>query len=262
MKRLLYLSIGILAVIVLAIILTQRRDRSLATSKTVTLTICCAAALKPVIESTSAKYEEATGMRIQAQYGASGTLLSNIKLAKLDDLFLPADESFITKAQEDQLIKADYPLALMTPVLVIPKSNPEHITSLAQVINNKAFTLAYADPETASIGKISRAALQRSDDWERLIPHIVVTLPTVTDVANAVKIGTVDGGIVWDAVARQYPDMTIIHVPTLDQARQHVVIGVLTTSKHAKEADDFAGYLASSDGQAIFRNLGYDAVER
>jgi molybdate transport system substrate-binding protein len=227
----------------------------------VTLTIFCAAALKPVIEHVAKRYEAAHNIRLETQYGASGLLLSNIKFVRWGgDIYLPADASYIESAKRDGLIMQAMPLASMTPVLVTRKSKSKRITSLPQLCSDTYATLACADPEIASIGKITRAALLRSGEWKQIEPHITVTLPTVTDVANAVKIGSVDYGIVWDAVARQYPEMSMIHLPSLDQARQRVSIGVLTTSPHPEHAKAFAQFLASPEGQSILRKLGYETA--
>lgn len=229
--------------------------------KTPTLTIYCAAALKPVIERASSEYFKKHAVRVEAQFGASGTLLSNIEMTKLGDLYLPADDSFLSLAKKKHLIAQTLSLAQMTPVIIVPKENPLQITSLDRLCKD-GVRLAFANPDTASIGKVTRAVWQGTGDWSRVERRIFVMLPTVTDVANAVKLKTVDAGVVWDAVARQYPEMTSVHVPALDRARQRVGIGVLSTSKHPQQAAGFARYLASPDGQAILRELGYATVRR
>ena len=223
------------------------------------LTISCAAALRPALERASTAYYQKSGVRVEAQYGASGTLLSSLVLVQQGDLYLPADDSFLADAQQKALLRDSYPLARMTPVIFVPAGNPRKIAALSDLWK-PGVRVACADPETASISRVTRAVLQKSGDWPRLAPHITVTLPTVTDVANAVKLGTVDAGIVWDAVARQYPEMVMIHVPLLEQARHQVALGVLTTSRHPQQAEEFATFLASPEGQAIFHGLGYETV--
>lgn len=225
------------------------------------LFIYCAAALKPGVDVIAKQYQQEYGITIQAQYGASGTLLSNIKISQQGDVYLPADESFIALAHADSLIGYTLPLVRMHPVIMVKKGNPRHITSLNDLINRNDLKIAYCDPDSASIGKITRAVLSRTGDWRRLEPRITVMLPTVTDAANAVKLGTVDAAIVWDAVAKQYPEATAVEVPIFQQAEQSVVVGVLTTSTQTAAAARFVRYLgASNKGLVVFKKLGYKVV--
>lgn len=233
----------------------------MARSASPTLMVYCAVALRPALEVIAHQYQREYGITVQTQYGASGTLLSNIKITRQGDLFLPADESYLTlaNAEKTRLISKTVPLAYMTPVIMVKKGNPLKIGSVNDLIVRKEVRIAMANPDAASIGKITREALERSGQWSAFAPRITVMLPTVSDVANAVKLGTVDAGIVWDAVAKQYPELTAVHdKQVLDHATQRVQIGVLTTSTQADAAWQFARYCAASDkGLKVLRELGY-----
>lgn len=226
--------------------------------KTPPLLIYCAAALKPLIDEAIPQYEKQYGVPVHVQYGASGTLLSNISITKRGDLYLPADESFLVEAKKSKHVDSTHTLVYMTPVLVVHTKNTLGITSFEKFMGTRRATLAFANPETASISRVTRTVLQKSGEWARVEPHITVTLPTVTDVANAVKLRTVDAGIVWDAVARQYPEFTIIRHAPLDQARQQVSVGVLRTSTQPKRTRHFAEFLVSKKMKSVYRKLGYD----
>ena len=77
-----------------------------------------------------------------------------------------------------------------------------------------------------------------------------------------VKIGSVDAGIIWDALAVQYPELETIELPEFQKGKQQIVIGVLTSSKRPTEALRFARYLAAQGkGLKVFSDMGYDVVE-
>ncbi|MEQ6120479.1 molybdate ABC transporter substrate-binding protein [Reichenbachiella sp. MALMAid0571] len=225
------------------------------------LTMYCAAGMKPAVEQIAKAYQKEYGVNVNLQYGGSGTLLSNILVANQGDLYLAADESYIQKAQEKGLLDETQPLAYLKPVIAVKANNPLKIKSLAD-LKNKDIKLAIANPEAASIGKVLKKILTQSGEWEEFKPFIEVMKPTVNEVANDVKIGTVDAGIIWDAVANQYPELEYIEVPEWQKYTQQVTFGVLKSTKNPTAALKFMRYLSARDkGLTTFSSLGYEPIE-
>jgi molybdate transport system substrate-binding protein len=82
----------------------------------------------------------------------------------------------------------------------------------------------------------------------------------VTDVANDLKLGTVDAGIVWDAMLRQreYEGLERVPVPELEAREARVEAVVLTCSNQPEAAQEFARFLAAPDGGRLqFEKLGF-----
>lgn len=264
MKRPWVLVIGSLVVIVGLIVLLQWQSR---TSRPVTgvggkpLLVFCAAGIKPPVEAVAHEYEQTFGVRVQLQYGGSGTLLSNLRVADSGDLFLAADESYMKSAREFGLLAEAIPLARMRPVIAVAKGNPRNILTLED-LQRTDVRVAMANPEAASIGRTVRALLQKSGQWIELEKHITVFKPTVNDVANDVKIGSVDAGIVWDATARQYPELEFVTLPLFDAATETISIGVLKRSQQPAAALRFARYLGARDqGLKQFEKFHYEPVD-
>jgi len=228
------------------------------------LVLYCAAGIKPAIEPVARQYEREYRVSLQLQYGGSGTLLSNIRVAKTGDLFLAGDESYIQLGREQGVIAEAIPLARQTPVIAVRAGNPKRIATLADLRREDA-RVALANPDAASIGSVTRKLLQATGDWEPLEKHVRATgvfKPTVNDIANDIKLGTVDAGILWDSTARQYPDLEMIRLPVLDAAVQRVMIGVLTASQQPTAALRFARYLGARDrGLREFVRQHYEPVE-
>src|SRR6185295_18806017 len=122
------------------------------------LIVYCAAGLKPPIERAAREYEKLYGGSIQVQYGGSGTLLSNLRVSRRGDLFLAADQSYLDIARTNGLVDEIVPLAYLTPVLAVRKSNPKRLSSMQDLVTRNA-TLAFANPEAAAIGKVTRDLL-------------------------------------------------------------------------------------------------------
>ena len=225
------------------------------------LTVFCAAGIKTPVEAVARDYEKAFGVPVRLQFGGSQTLLANAEVAKVGDLFLPADDSYLQLAREKQLIAETMPLARMTAVLAVRKGNPKNLRSLDD-LQRPDVKLAQANPDAAAIGKLTRAALEKAGQWDALQKRTTVFKPTVNDVANDLKLGTVDAGFVWDAVVQQYPDLEMVRLPALDSAVARITVGVLRSSRQPTAALRFARYLAARDkGLLEFAQHGFVPVE-
>jgi len=225
------------------------------------LLVFCAAGIKPPVAAVAREYEQAFGVGVQLQYGGSGTLLSNLRVTDTGDLFLAADESYMKAAREFGLLAETIPLARQRPVIAVAKGNPKHIRTLED-LNQPGVRVAMANPDAASIGRTVRDCLQRAGQWAEFAKRVTVFKPTVNDVANDVKIGSVDAGLVWDATARQYPELEFVTVPLLDQGVETITIGVLKRSTQPTAALRFARYLGASDkGQKQFAKFYYEPMD-
>jgi molybdate transport system substrate-binding protein len=250
--------IRLLAVVLLVVASGCKRQKAAEADRP--LLVYCAAGIRTPVEAVAAKYERETGMRIQIQYGGSQSLLSNLDLSRRGDLFLPADDSYIDLARQKKLVREVRPLAQMSAVVAVAKGNPARVRSFADLVSGSV-KVAQANPDAAAIGKLTREALQKSAAWEQLKARTIVFKPTVNDVANDVKLGSVDAGIVWDAVVAQYMDLEAVAIPELRPVQAHIAAAVLQCSAQPAAALRFLDYLASRDeGLREFQRLGYQVT--
>ncbi len=218
------------------------------------------AELKPAVEPVAQEYERIFGVPIQVQYGGSGTLLSNLRVAGRGDLFIAADDSYMQLARSNGLVAEIIPLVHMVPVLAVRRGNPKNLHGLADLLQ-PGVTLVMANPEVAAIGKVVRDLLQKSGEWPALVRQIKVLKPTVNDVANDLKLGAADAGIVWDATARQYPELEGIGLESFAAVENTVPVGVLKSCPQPRSALRFARYLGARDrGLRQFERTGYQPV--
>ena len=210
------------------------------------LTVYCAAGIKAPVEAAAREYEQAYGVPVRLQDGGSQTLLANIQVAGLGDLFLPADDSYVELARRKGLLAETIPLARMTAVLAVRKGNPRNLRSIDDLLWAD-IKLSQANPDAAAVGRVVRAVLQKSGQWDALQSRVAVSKPTVNDVANDIKLGTVDAGFLWDAVALQYPDLDLVRLPGLEAAVGHISVGLLRASRQPAAALRFARYLSARD---------------
>lgn len=226
-----------------------------------TVELFCAAGVQHVIEPMLAEIERETGVAVRVQYGGSGALLAAIELTRKGDLFLAADETYVELAEARGLVAERYSLARQTPVIVVRRGNPLGITGLGDLLAGKV-RFALANPEAASIGRTVRDGLRSSGMWEALAAHCSVFTPTVTDVATAVQLGSVEAGIIWDTNVRQFEGLEAVAAPELSPASQRLVLALLSTARTGEPARRVAEYLSDPQrGLARFRQAGYEVIE-
>jgi molybdate transport system substrate-binding protein len=230
------------------------------------LIVACAASNRGIMEDVRGEYEREYGVPVVVRYGPSQALLAALEVSGDGDLFLPADDGFLAVAAGRGLVADTMPLATMRGVIAVPAGNPRNIRSVADLCA-EGLRVSLADPEVAAIGAVVRTALAADGRWERLAARAGgsgrgVFRTTVHEVANDVRLGSVDAGIVFDAVLHDYPMLEAVPAAELAEATAQVVVGVLAGSRQPARARHFARYLSARDrGLARYRAHGFTTTE-
>jgi molybdenum ABC transporter molybdate-binding protein len=225
------------------------------------LLVYCAAGVRPPVEAAARDYREAYGVEVQLQHGGSQTLLANIEAAGRGDLYPPGDDSYLQTARAKGLVREILPLARMTPVLAVHKGNPKNLHSLDD-LKGEGVRVAQANPDAAAVGRLTAESLKKAGRWADVGKHIVVTKPTVNEVANDVAVGSADAGFVWDATARQTAAVEAMPLPDFADVHAHVAVGVLACTEQPAAALRFARFLAARDrGLPLFQREGYKPAD-
>lgn len=266
-------SLVVLAVLVLFLVRGERRGPAASADKSVGdssgtsaegLFVFCAAGLRTPVERIASEYEREYGASVQLQYGGSATLLGQLELSEAGDLYLAGDETYVRQAREKGLVREEIPVARMRPVVAVNKNNPKNIRGLDDLLRQDV-RVAIGNPDQSAIGKLTRQLLTDAGKWEALENRVQaggVFKPTVPEVANDVKLGSVDAGIVWDSTVAEYPELQAIRSPELDRGTAHITIGAASKAKDPTAALRFARYLAARDrGLKQFAASGFEPVD-
>ena len=216
-------------------------------SRTRSLVVYAAPTSRLPLEAIAADYERETGQHVELRFGASEDVLTRVRLpnpAEPGDVFVPADDSYIRHAREFGLVAEVFPIARVRAVVLLAKGNPKAITAWADLLRDGVI-VAMPNPG-AAVGKLVRDHLSLTRNWTALKPRVTDT-GTVTEAANATKIGSADAAIVWDAVAHApaYRGQTILTLPELDAITGRIEAAVLNQSPDPAAAQKFARYLSS-----------------
>lgn len=253
--------VSLAAIVICVLLLKLNAARETDGGDADVLTVFCAAGLRPAMEGVRARYEEEHGVRIDVNYGGSGSLLSVIRGSGEGDLYIAADLSYLDQARQLGLGAEILPFAWQKPVVAVPKGNPKGLSSLDDLLRED-IRVGVANPEAAAVGKCVRTVLRGVGRWKAFAQHFATMKPTVNEVANDVKIGALDAGFTWDATLISYPELEAVELPELGAGERQVGVTVLVSSVAPTAALRFARFLAASDrGLPEFEKRGFRVVD-
>ena len=225
--------------------------------RTEPLIIQCAAALREPMEEIIPLFEQQKGIPIEVRYGESASILTNLRVTKQGDIFLPADDSYIADAED--LLGDVLPLAKMNAALVVNPAFGRSINTWEDLFKGET-QIAIANPKAAAVSRLTKAHLDDST-WKRLSARAVEMGP-VTQVANAVKNDrNITAGIIWDSMVSSphYKDLQQVKLKELDGIAATVKIGVVKNSPRYAEALGFAQFVAIGCPD-ILRKHGFTVI--
>lgn len=221
----------------------------------------CAAGIKQPVAELAAIYSDKYNVQVNIQYGGSGTLLSNLQIAKKGDLYLAGDNSFLDLAKAKGLVKEVQPLAQMLPVIIVKKGNPKQIKGIADLKRNDV-NVSLGNPEATAVGDLFKAMCEQSGDWEAVKANAKVFKPTVNEMAADVEIGSIDACVGWDATVMLYDDLEAVSIGRDESLFRTIEVGVLNNSQQPTEALKFLRFLSSQEfGNPTFEKHGFRPIK-
>ena len=250
-------SVALLAGLVGALYWTRNPDR------TEPLIVYCAEALRPSMTVIAEEYQRDYKQKVELRFGSSSTILTSFEKVQKGDLFLPADDSYIQTAVEHSVVRSGeiFNLARMKAVIVVSPKFAGIIKTWDDFLG-KDVRIGLGHESTA-ITKVLKGKLEEAKLWDALIKHKPSMLGNVNDVLNSVKLGSVDAGIVWDAVAHPHPELKPFTPKELETVEARVQIALAKSTKQRDNALHFLRYLRASDkGSPHLEKQGFTEIEK
>ncbi len=230
--------------------------------------------MRPAMEEIAKLFEKETGWKVSINYNDSGSLMAVIETTGKGDIYVPHDP-FPAAMQKKGLVDRAYTVAVITPVIVVRKGNPKKIASIRDLAREDV-KVGLPDPQYSTTGHIVPIIFRKAGIAEAMAKKHIARARGGGEIANAVKIGTVDAGIVWNAVAYARRDaldaipieplwmpeakadaVTTATFGVIDNSCVKVVVMTLKNSPHLEAARKLAELAASERGRAIFAKHGF-----
>jgi molybdate transport system substrate-binding protein len=219
------------------------------------------------MEEAARSFEELSGIKVYLNFGGSGTMLSQLKIARRGDLYIPGSPDFMAKAERGDVVYADSStiLTYLVPAILVQKGNPKNIKSLDDLLK-PGNRVAIGDPMSVCVGLYAYEILEGEgllDDVRKARTFVTYT-ESCEKTASLIVLKAVDAVMGWDVFANWNPDTTdVVYLEPEQIPRIAYVPGaVCTFTKNRAKAQEFLDYLASPAGQAIFARWGYVTTEQ
>lgn len=196
--------------------------------------------------------------RATYSFGGSGTLETQIEQGAPADVFAAASPAQTTALYADGLVDKPVEFATNSLVLVVPRSNPAHITSVTDV-TRPGVKLVICNP-TVPCGGYARNVFTNLGITAAAMRNVVSQTTDVTTTLADVASGQADAGFVYVTDADAAHDaVTAIRLPAKANPGSQDWIAVVRSGNHQAAAAAFVAAVTSPAGQATLRAAGFGA---
>lgn len=225
--------------------------------------VLAAASLQESLSAAADRWAAKGHARPVISFAASSALARQVEAGAPADLFVSADEEWMTYLAQRRLIRPQTRVAFLTGslVLVAPAASPVRLTiaprfALARALGSGR--LAMGDPNAVPAGKYGREALTRLGVWPSVQGRIAAA-ENVRAALALVSRGEAPLGIVYATDARAAPGVRVVGTfPASSHTPITYPVATLAAARHP-EAEAFRRFLISAEGKAVFRRFGFGA---
>ena len=217
-------------------------------------------ASKPAVEELVALFEEETGHSVKLFLGSSGNLLSQMKISRRGDIYLPGSSDYMERARRDGLIvdETERIVAYLIPAINVPRGNPKGITGLKDLAR-KDVRAAIANPRHVCVGLYAVEVLENAELGSEVGPNLIGYTDSCAKTANMVALGAADAVLGWRVFESWNPDRieTVLIAPAQLPRIGYIPIALTTLSANVEPAKRFIELASSEKGRKIFEKWGY-----
>lgn len=237
--------------------------QSLAAAEKTRLMIFVGAASKPPAQEAEQVFEKAhPNIEIDMTFGGSGTLLQQMMLERVGDIYMPGSDDFMDKAEKQKAVLPETRkiLVYLVPTICVQHGNPKQIRSLADLAR-PGVTVGLAKPEAVCLGNASEAILSKAGLLDAVRKNVITYAASCEHTQQLIQLGEVDAIIGWDAFKSWAPDkIDLVKIDPKYLRVHNVPAAVSVYSKNREAAEDFITFLTSKQGKAIFSKHGYSVT--
>ncbi len=196
--------------------------------------------------------------RAKYTFGGSGALETQIEQGAPADVFAAASPKQPAQLSAKGLVGKPVEFATNTLVLIIPKGNPAHISSVAD-ITKPGVKLVICDA-SVPCGDYARTAFKNLGITAAAMKNVVSQTADVTQTVAEVALGQADAGFVYitdaDAAAGK---VAVVRLPAKAKPGAKDFIAVVKASRNQAAARAFVDAVLSPAGQAKLKTAGFGA---
>jgi molybdate transport system substrate-binding protein len=192
----------------------------------------------------------------QYTFGGSGALETQIEQGAPADVFAAASPKQPAQLYAKGLVERPVEFATNTLVLIVPKSNPAHIRSVADV-TRPGVKLVICEA-SVPCGDYARNAFKNLRITAAAMKNVVSQTADVTQTVAEVALGQADAGFVYITDADAAPGkVAVVRLPARAKPRAKDYIAVVKASRNQEAARAFVAAVLSPAAQAKLKAAGF-----
>lgn len=232
------------------------------------LLIYVGAASKPPTEEIVAQFQAETGVKVDAIFGGSGYVMSQMKLAGKGDIYFPGSSDYMEIAKREKLVypATEQRVVYLVNAINVQKGNPKNIQTLKDLCK-PGIKVAIANPEGVCVGAYAVEIIEANlSEKEKVQFHKNISNYTEScaKTATSISLQAVDAVVGWRVFHYWNPELieTIPLKPTEIVRIGYIPIAIATYTKNRKLAQQFINYVTGEKGKAIFKKYSYFATPK
>jgi molybdate transport system substrate-binding protein len=227
-------------------------------SNTKELTISAAASLKEPLEEIAKQYEKDANIKVNINFGGSGSLQKEIEQGAPVDLLISAGKSQVDALTNNGIAdKSTYSEVLSnTLVLIVSNGYDGNINSF-EMLKDKDIRIALGETSVVPVGQYSKQVLENIKLWESF-KNKVVYAKDVKAVLNYVEKGEAEAGIVYSSDAVNLKNSYIAYkIP--EDTHEPIVYPMVVIEQSNKKAAalDFIRFIGKIQAREIFKKYNF-----
>ncbi|CAG0987971.1 MAG: molybdate ABC transporter substrate-binding protein [Bacteroidetes bacterium] len=230
------------------------------------LLIYVGAASKPPTEEIVTQFQKETGIKVEAIFGGSGYIMSQMKLAGKGDIYFPGSSDYMEIAKREKLVfpETEKKVVYLVNAINVQKDNPKNIKTLKDLCK-PGIKVAIANPEGVCVGSYAVEIIEKNlskEEKEQFRKNLSNYTESCDKTASAIALKTVDAVIGWEVFQYWNPEM----IETVSLKKEEIIrigyipIAIATYTKDKKTAQKFIDYVNGPKGKTIFKKYSYFAI--
>lgn len=223
------------------------------------LIYCGITMVRPITE-LARSFEQREKVSIRIAQGGSEDLYQSAKKAQQGDIYFPGEPSYLDKHKAEGLL-GDFKLVGYNQLaLFVQKGNPKKVKAELSELLRDDLVLVIGNAESGSVGQETKQLLDKHKMYPQAVKKAAFMMPDSRSLALSFKRRDADVALSWRATAYfpdNAPSMDAIDLDPRVSVPQALLLIQLKFSKSPVMASKFIDYVASGEGQAVFRKFGF-----
>jgi molybdate transport system substrate-binding protein len=230
--------------------------------KTRLMVFAGAASKPPALEAKQAYEKAHPQVQIDITFGGSGTILQQMMLEQVGDIYMPGSDDFMDKAEAKKAVMPETRkiVAYLVPTICVQHGNPKKIQSLSDLAR-PGITVGLAKAGAVCLGDASEAILTKAGLLDEVRKNVITYAASCEHTQQLVQLGEVDAVIGWDAFKSWAPDqIDLVKIDPKYLRVHNIPAAVAVYCQQRTAAEEFIAFLTSKEGKAIFAKHGYSVT--